>query len=401
MSQTNPSHSLQLQEVHAVLDAAIEGLKKFAHDEWPRKAEKDDFIASSETDLTDNTSNTGVSNEESVVTIDPTLSNSQQTTFDDPQTRENVHPAVETCLEAFIAILLHPAKLAVPRDMALECISLLISHRYVSGRAGGSDDISGSGSRAAEVAAQRNERPPPPSLVHRLLESVAKVSESNVESTQAALIKTMKTIMTSPKCGVHETSMLLALRSTFHVYLVAKSAMVKDTARSAMLDILRSVIGRMEAFHAVQKSKENSNNNNKNDEITKTHVDPNDDPIKKPFASQYHADCYTLFRALCKMSSKELADEKDDKADYLPAAFSFFNMGKQEDSPMMFESKILALELILASIELSGEAFRLDERFVYLVQQYLCVSLLRNCMSNNTQVAFLSQKVFLVLVRIR
>jgi hypothetical protein len=32
------------------------------------------------------------------------------------------------------------------------------------------------------------------------------------------------------------------------------------------------------------------------------------------------------------------------------------------------------------------------------VQNYLCVALLKNCVSSHTQVAFLSQKIFLVLV---
>jgi brefeldin A-inhibited guanine nucleotide-exchange protein len=309
--------------------------------------------------------------------------------MDDPQTRESLHPTIETTIEAFINVLAHPAKVAKPCDLALEGITMLVANRYLSGRAGGVNDTSGSGSQTIELATKQGVRPPPPSLLHRLVESVAKMSESTVDSTQASLIKTMRAIMTSPKCAVHETSMLLAVRSIFHVYLVAKSATVKDMAKSALLDMERLVIGRMEAYEAMSKTKE------KQGESSKKELAEPRDANSKAFTSQYHADSYALFRSLCKMSSKETIEDKQDD---VPIGFSFFYLQASASDPMDFEGKILSLELILAAVEFSGEAFCEGDRFVYLVQHYLCVSLLRNCMSNNTQVAYLSQQIFLVLV---
>jgi hypothetical protein len=307
--------------------------------------------------------------------------------MDDPHTRETVDPAIETTLEALIAILAHPSKVTKPCDLALEGIALLVSNRYVSGRAGGMSDTSGSGPRALEIATQQGVRPPPPSLLHRLVESVAKMSDSMIDSTQACMIKTMRAIMTSPKCAVHESTMLLAVRSIFHVYLITKSTTVKEAAKLALLDMERLIIGRMEANEAISKTKEPP---------TKSDIDKEMyDDKSTAFASQYHADSYALFRSLCKMSSKETTEDKQDD---LPLGFSFFNLQGSLTDPMDFEGKILSLELILAAVEFSGEAFCEGDRFVYLVQHYLCVSLLKNCMSNNTQVAYLSQKIFLVLV---
>jgi hypothetical protein len=40
--------------------------------------------------------------------------------------------------------------------------------------------------------------------MHRLVESIAKTSESNVDIVQTAVVRTLRAIMTSPKCGVHE-----------------------------------------------------------------------------------------------------------------------------------------------------------------------------------------------------
>ena len=54
--------------------------------------------------------------------------------------------------------------------------------------------------------------------------------------------------------------------------------------------------------------------------------------------------------------------------------------------------------LILGSPQVAMIANLLGEKFVYAVQSYLCVSLLKNCMSNQTAVAHLSLKIFLLLV---
>jgi brefeldin A-inhibited guanine nucleotide-exchange protein len=110
-------------------------------------------------------------------------------------------------------------------------------------------------------------------------------------------------------------------------------------------------------------------------------------------ASQYHTDGYVLFRALCKLSSKELPGDSAPETNR-PGLFS------TPPDPMALNNKVLSLELIMAVMDFSGHAFCQGEKFVYLVQNYLCVGLLKNCMSNHTNVAFLSQKIFLFLVRV-
>ena len=328
---------------------------------------------------------------------------------DDPQTREPVHPAVETTLEAFMAVLGHPSKSSNACELALDGITRLVSKRYVSGRAGGRDDTSGSGSKPAE---EEEEERKPASLLHRILESVAKQSgdSGSIEPVQSAVVKTLRNIMTSPKCGVHEASMLLALRTTFHVYLVTKSQSCKDAAKLALIEMLRSVFSRMEAYHAVARTlQKEARRRGDEDSSTTTPssstavVEVIDDMASitsaevsavSSFASQYHADSYTLFRSLCKLSSKELPADTTVE----PDKPRLFNTQIPTD-PLALNSKILSLELILAAMDFCGDAFCQGERFVYLVQHYLCVSLLKNCVSHHTRVAALSQKIFLVLVR--
>lgn len=314
---------------------------------------------------------------------------------DDPQTRELVHPAIITTLEALMMVLQDPSKQPRPSEFALECVGMIVANRYLSGRAGGQHEDSSQ------------------TLLNRLLESVAKSSESNNELVQNALIATLTSIMTSPKCSVHENAMLTALRSTFHVYLVTKSTTCKASAKRALLDMLRSVFFRMEAHDLVSRSSYNSINSIRTPTPTVLRSAASEDssessPSKQAsksaptFASQYHADAYFLFRSLCKLSSKELPADMTDEAALKAknAGRLLFNTLIPTD-PTELNSKTLSLELILAALEYCGEAFTGSSKFLYLVQHYLCGSLLKNCVSNHTQVAFLSQKIFLVLVRPR
>lgn len=340
-------------------------------------------------------------------------------------------PAVVQLLEALMRILQHvhrPTARAI--ESGLEAIQKLVQHRYVSGAAGGAADDDdhattrkltdhseeetgrGVGNPNVDTAAAvtgdsaqggRQQQQPQASILHRLLESLAKAAETSDVNVHNAVIATVKAVVTSPVCGVHETSMLLALRSMFHVYLVSKNQACQSAARKALLEILQSVFRRMEAYEAVARHQAN----HKKTSATEAAKVPNNTATTTTtstslpvhvFASQYHSDSYVLFRALCKLSSKELPVEKEGTTAAAVMAPRLFAGNSAGQDPLALHSKILALELILAAFDYCGEAFYNGERFIHLVQHYLCVSLLKNCMSNHTQVAFLSQKIFLVLV---
>ena len=376
------------QEMHTSLQEAVLAMRGFQNEAWPPTGDnplpqspaRKQPTAEDQSQATDST--VEMESPTALTPSSPTLPHLHDEddddmsvhpgnpTQDNPQTREPVHPAVIAMLDALILILHHPSKTSKACELALEGVDLLVGKRYVSGRAGGKDDASGSGGTH-----QEGEEADPPSLLHRLLEALSKTSDSTDQAVQTALLRTLTTIVTSPKCGVHEGSMLLALRTTFHVYLVTKSGACQQTAKSALLDMLRSVVSRMEAYDVIGPSVE---------------VQQSEDSAF--FISQYHTDTYVLFRSLCKLSSKDLpADTQDDQAKRL------FLQSHVPTDPLALRSKILSLELILAVLDYSGPAF-LQEKFVYLVQHYLCVSLLKNCMSQHTQIAFLSQKIFLLLV---
>lgn len=98
------------------------------------------------------------------------------------------------------------------------------------------------------------------------------------------------------------------------------------------------------------------------------------------FPSVLHKDAYLLFRALCKLSMKAITDDPSIPSD-----------------PVALQSKILSLELLLSILDHAGPTFRTSEKFVYLVRSYLCVSLLKNATSSNTQVVGLSLRIFIAM----
>jgi brefeldin A-inhibited guanine nucleotide-exchange protein len=123
------------------------------------------------------------------------------------------------------------------------------------------------------------------------------------------------------------------------------------------------------------------------------------------FASKFHIDTYLVFRSLCKMSAKALPGDNatldgnkflGNTSSKLISAFS--PIGSNMEDPLAYRSKILSLELILSMLESSGHAFCTGERFIFAIQNYLCVSLLKNCVSNYMPVAQLGLKIFLILV---
>ncbi|KAL3770982.1 hypothetical protein ACHAW5_000384 [Stephanodiscus triporus] len=349
----------------------------------------------------------------------------------DAAAMEPMHPAVITTLHALCMVISSESKTLKMAETALECISILTNGRYVSGVAGGRVKLEVQRKISDPVIAQQPGQQSAPghdgrdgglSFLGYVVESITRASDLSSEAVQGAMAKALLAIMTCPKCGVHEAAMLQAVRSTFHVYLVGKSPSGKELARRTLVDMLKCVFMRMEAYDIVNKGSGSSHGlvEDVKKEVTlrgiqisqstaATNISSEETDAASTsvgiFASQYHTDSYLLFRALCKLSSKTLPGDENVVSITNPISGvgssmggSFFSSTPIVD-PLALNSKILSLELILAVFEHCGEAFRNGEKFIYAVQSYLCVSLLKNCMSNQTVVAHLSLKIFLLLVR--
>ncbi|KAG1706255.1 hypothetical protein DVH05_001403 [Phytophthora capsici] len=123
-------------------------------------------------------------------------------------------------------------------------------------------------------------------------------------------------------------------------------------------------------------------------------------PVNAPaFPSVLHKDAFLLFRSLCRISMRSVADDSPTANGANGAMAGNAGNGANPEDPFAFQSKILSLELVKEILENAGPSFRRGERFVHAIRQYLCQSLLQNCTSNYTQIVSLSLQVFLVLLR--
>ncbi len=306
---------------------------------------------------------------------------------DDGLDNEQMHPAIKTALSCYCSVINNENSTPKMIEIALECIGLLIENRYVVGSTiskpsskSQSDDDSESDKKVSELL--------------YLINCICERADNISDAVQAAIAKALLALMTSPVCGVYEAGMLKAVRTVFHIYLVTKHDSVKQVTRAVLLDMLRSVFSRMEAYDAMS-----------HDESTVDELPPDLDPQPSAedqqntiFASRFHTDSYLLFRALCKLSAKLLPEDANDASSVASSRKNIFASSVSPSDPMATKTKILSLRLILSVFEHCGPAFRNGEKFIYAVQNFLCVSLVKNSMSNNPHVAHLSLKVFLLLV---
>lgn len=286
-------------------------------------------------------------------------------------------------------------------------------------------------------------------ILEFLIMTICKCSDMSWSSVQEGMVKVLLALVISPRCSVHGATLLKIVRSVFHVFLVTKSSTVKALAKDALMNITSAVFNRMEAYDAISRDIERSDSAKDDSPTTESldlsnsqqpvtladelqnvdqisindsslfdddNVEEEDVDILKAvtslrmnqekqiekyrianaaFASQFHTDGYLLFRAICKLSSKSLPEDNMEGSLYLRK----FGSGGITD-PLAFQTKLLSLNMLIHMFEHSDTVFINGERFIYGIQQYLCVSLLKNCMSLHTDVGHAALKIFLILVSV-
>lgn len=362
-----------------------------------------------DTDTTDKIANGGIIDNENTDKKCENKKTAVQPTYDDIISLELVASPVNITIQLLCKVIDHPQKTAKMYEMALDCINDLVTNGYISGQTGLKDNVDSSLIKMPTEKKENSESEDEPlSFLQYLVNHVIKCSESNVDVVQMAVSKTLLALMTCPKCGIHEASMLTVVRAVFHVYLVSKSESAKSVSRSTLLDMLRSVFSRMEAYSTMLKAIQNNYQKSNGDSLQSVGtpkppsrpIEVTEESVNDEFASQFHKDGFLLFRALCKLSTKSLPDDNKPTSSMTINTPKILQSFSSSADPLAMQSKILSLEIILFIFENCGEAFRKGERFIYAVQQYLCASLLKNCMSSHTNVTYISLKIFLALVSI-
>jgi Guanine nucleotide exchange factor in Golgi transport N-terminal/Sec7 domain/Dimerisation and cyclophilin-binding domain of Mon2 len=193
--------------------------------------------------------------------------------------------------------------------------------------------------------------------------------------------------------------LLQAIRVLYHIFLTTESEANKTTARASLQQLVTNVFRRM----STSKGSD----------------------LSEGFPSNNHRDAFLVLRSLCKLSMRNLP-ESGHSGLSITGSSAAWDGGVQESSTPAkhnvdglshdkiqtvtvhpihpaLESKILALDLllyVLQNTDMSGNFLRHSgPQFQYAIRNYLCVSLLKNCMSENTTVVNLSLRLFVPIIR--
>ncbi|KAE8992320.1 hypothetical protein PF011_g17592 [Phytophthora fragariae] len=297
-------------------------------------------------------------------------------------------------------------------------------------------------------------------LIDCIVEVACDCNDHPDEGVQIQVLRVLLTAVTTPTCEVHEHALLRAVRACYHVHLVSKSATNRTVAKATLQQVISIVFQRMETFDRrveeetraslqasldKQEQSQQELSEEQHQEIIESDSDEDlglptlraepsspwyptvatalelpqkaatstaavtekvkavatlTQPAFAPaFPSVLHKDAFLLFRSLCRISMRSVADDSPAANGANSSLAGNAANGANPEDPFAFQSKILSLELVKEIVENAGPSFRRGERFVHAIRQYLCQSLLQNCTSNYTQIVSLSLQVFLVLLR--
>lgn len=244
--------------------------------------------------------------------------------------------------------------------IALDCIQKLVAYGYLRG------------TRLDPHEQTKN------LLIDTIVESVCNCfhGPTTDDGVQLQIIKALLTLVTSPLCQVHESSLLLAIQTCFDIYLSSRNATNQNTAKATLTQMFNSTFQKMESYtgpelddyviaqclsHIVSQVDQELPTYTKSQEFEPANI--------------LHYDAYIIFHALCKLSMRQVSDEHPLKL------------------------KLLSLQLILTILQNSGPVLKSSEIFLAAIKQCLCVALSKNGLSNNNEILNLSLSIFMCLLK--
>jgi hypothetical protein len=209
--------------------------------------------------------------------------------------------------------------------------------------------------------------------------------------------------------------LLQSIRTLYHIYLTTESQSNKTTAKASLQQLVSSVFARVVRTDEFREGMQHTSDG---------------------FPSENHRDAFLVLRSICKLSMRNLPDQSAGLQSHIGIASSGSNItwngmddsqravgdgNERMNDPLeqqrerhaeliytaaihpALESKLLALDLIFHVLQKTdfsrGFITRAGSQFHAAVRNYLCVSLLKNCTSNDTQAVNVSLRLFVPLVR--
>uniref|UniRef100_A0A8C8FJH1 SEC7 domain-containing protein n=1 Tax=Oncorhynchus tshawytscha TaxID=74940 RepID=A0A8C8FJH1_ONCTS len=267
---------------------------------------------------------------------------------------------------------------------SLDCLQKLIAYGHITGNA---SDSSAPGKR----------------LIDRLLETICNCFQGpqTDEGVQLQIVKALLTAVTSPHIEIHEGTVLLTVRTCYNIYLASRNLINQTTAKATLTQMVNVIFTHMETqavsalLSPVQTSPLSYFSRNGVGVRTYRRVALQERGWSENlqegksmqgvqnavgFSHILQKDAFLVFRSLCKLSMKPLAD------------------GSPDPKSHELRSKVVSLQLLLSVLQGAGPVFRSHEMFVNAIKQYLCVALSKNGVSSVPEVFELSLAIFLTLL---
>jgi hypothetical protein len=246
-------------------------------------------------------------------------------------------------------------------------------------------------------------------------------------------------MVSCPEVPVHDTNLLLVMRSLYHIHLTPSSPVVEVASKASLVQLMRLAFERYELcwrqFNAAAdrqtsttpeagaKAIDPTNGTDAKTAKTKcvvcsrrgTHTcletkmpvcslecKMSNLALSQPVDASGHNpatlkvilgartalannDCFLLFRSLCKLAAKALPEA-----------------GPQPVDPMAVKSKTVALELILSVVDRAGAAFRSARDLIAVIRDDLVLALLKNSVLSGAgeldNISRLSSSVFIRVI---
>ena len=267
--------------------------------------------------------------------------------------------------------------------------------------------------------------------INMLSESIL-VADVTLERSELAAMKFLLSAGCRVKPGedalLRGTHLLQAIRMLYHIYLTTESKANRTTSRAALQQLVTSIFARLVRTQAAMPPTPTTVGSPRNLQMSASTESTNE---KQPFPSENHRDAFLVLRSICKLSMRNMPGDKMHSHVGLQTSGSNSMWDGDRDGPESIdnggssaeavrpkqqahlvstsaihpamESKILALELlyyVLENVKFTRDfVVRSGPQFHSAIRNYLCVSLLKNCTSDNSQVVHLSLRMFALLVR--
>ncbi|KAL3918887.1 MAG: hypothetical protein SGILL_004029 [Bacillariaceae sp.] len=203
--------------------------------------------------------------------------------------------------------------------------------------------------------------------------------------------------------------LLQTIRILYHVYLSTDTEANKTTARASLQQLVTSVFIRM---ILTPPPRDGEDDKRQSTSVKADNHEPN-------FPSDNHRDAFLVLRSLCKLSmrnppggAQQSVSSPTWDASQSDRSIPGGSGHKENEHHIVttthaihpaLESKILALDLllyVLTNTDMKGDFLKqCGPQFHYAIRNYLCVSLLKNCTSDDTRVVNLSLRVFVPIFR--